>query len=462
MKREDIDLSWLVQSRWGMVVAFLVALVLSELGAVQRMDAPPVLAGASITILTNLVAPIARNYMGMGRLTVGLLVFDILVLTVVLYVTGGAANPLSALYLMPIALAAVMLPTRFAWILAGLTASMFFLLFFSPESHRHQAKMVGAEAHNAQEHEDHDPLHHHAGSAIIAPPPIATNIFDLHLRGMWMAFTLTAVSMAYFVTRVSQALRKRDAQLEEARTRAFRAERVASLASLAASTAHELGTPLASIGLAASEMRRAIASSKPPSVLLADTDLVAAEVRRCREIIDAMLGAAGETIGEPPVHIDAMDLVRDAVSSLSRDEAGRVVLPQSPPKLSMHAPRRIVAQTLQNLLRNALDASSEEQSIEVSYRQLEDRAVFAIIDHGVGMNDKTCAEAFEPFVSTKSGRGRGMGLFFVNSVATRLGGEVRLESEAGKGTRAILEVPIETVTPASRDDSPQDRETQDA
>ena len=441
-----VDVSWLVQSRWGMVAAFLVALLLSELGAVQRMDAASVLAGAAITVLTNLVAPIVRHHLSMGVLTVGLLVFDILVLTAVLYVTGGAANPLSALYLMPIALAAVMLAPRYSWILAGLTASMFFLLFFSPESHRHQIAMGHQAPSHHMDHAHHGPL--------VAPAASPSSVFDLHLRGMWMAFTLTAVSMAYFVTRVSQALRKRDAQLDEARARAFRAERVASLASLAASTAHELATPLSSIGLAASEMRRAIDSGKPASALTVDADMVRTEVKRCREIIDAMLGAAGETTGETPAVSDATTILREAIDGLPREDAERIAWQSSMDSVPIHAPHRIVSQALQNLIRNAVEVSPQGAMVEVDIVKTADRVRFTIRDKGPGMDARSCAQAFEPFITSKAGRGRGMGLFFVNSVATRLGGEVRLESSLGHGTHAILEIPVDTVTMIGRDDSP--------
>ena len=79
---------------------------------------------------------------------------------------------------------------------------------------------------------------------------------SLHLQGMWWAFCVATVLTAYFVVKLSTAIERRDADIAELRERAARNERLASLTTLAAGAAHELGTPLATIAVAAREIER--------------------------------------------------------------------------------------------------------------------------------------------------------------------------------------------------------------
>lgn len=424
--RLELEIAWLQRPRWGVMAIFLVTLLLAQLGVVQAMAPVPVMLGAGVTALSNLGVPHLSRRIGIQPLTLSLLVFDALVLTLVLFFSGGATNPLSALYLTPIALSAVVLPARQAWTLPALTVTAFFVLFFSPEFQEHELELAHASHH---------------GQAELGP-----SVFNLHLRGMWVAFSLTAGSVAYFVTQVATALRLRERELVNVRARAFRAERVASLASLAASTAHELGTPLASIQLAASEMMRAIERGAAPKDLAADAQLVHGEVRRCREILDSMLNEAGETVGEVPIPQDAGALLRAAIATLPESERGRVELTEPGSVVPLHTPPRIVTQALHNLIRNALDASPMDRPVKVAVREVGDHVEFEVSDQGLGMDHETLQRALEPFVTTKPGRGKGLGLFLTSSVAERLGGDLRLESSPGRGTRAVFDIRSTAVT----------------
>lgn len=439
-----VDLGWLIRPRWGSAAAFLVTLLVAQLGVIQPMPALPVLLGALVTAISNLAASrLVRPGSPVTAMTTGLLLFDAALLTVVLYFSGGAANPLTALYLVPIALAAVIMPARFAWMLAGITVSAFFLLFFSPESHHYSLP-------SPPPLPSHDSAHHGHSSG-----------FGLHVKGMWVTFTLTTVSVVYFVTQVVRALRQREAELAFVGARASRAERVAALASLAASTAHELGTPLASIQLAASEMEFAIRKGAQGNQLSADVSLVREQVRRCRDILDTMLHEAGETVGEQPTKLLAADLVQRAVHSLPEAEQGRVQFNTSLPPTELRTPPRIVVQALHNLIRNGLDASSIEEPVTVTVQASGPCLEFVVADRGIGMDPATLAGALEPFVTSKPGRGKGLGLFLTNAVAERLGGQLVLESEPGSGTRATFRIPTDPMANHSHGQAPTARAPSD-
>lgn len=466
-----LGLGWLVQPRWGAGVAFLVALGLSQLGFLQPMHPAPILLGATVTLVTNYVAPRLGQQLGIQRLAVGLLLFDTIALTTVLFFTGGASNPLTALYMIPIAMGAMMLARSSAWVLAAAAVVAFGALFFAPGHHvgAHSTVHGAAErtsgagtgmgdmGHRAHpQHGDHtSPADTRAASAGAPDASSAGQVpevasFDLHLRGMWVAFTLTAVLVTYFVTRVAGALRTRDEQLAQTRARAERAERVASLASLAASTAHELGTPFASISLAASEMKHAISRGNAAAQLEPDVDIVRSQVKRCREILDTMLTEAGETVGEAPTTVAARQIVLDAVAMLPEADRTRVQSQVDENIPMLNTPRRLVAQSVHNLLRNALDASPLEAPVSLTAMRSGARVRFTITDTGVGMDSHALAEAMEPFVTSKPDRGQGLGLFLTQAVADRLGGGLTLTSEPGKGTSVVFEILLEPLPLTAR------------
>lgn len=441
-QRDVLRLGWLLQPRWGAVVAFLVALAASALGVVQHLNPVPILMGAGVTLATNFIISWMGQRIGMRPLALALLLFDTVLLTAVLFATGGAANPLTALYLIPVSMGALMLSPRAAWVLAVAAIGAFGLLFFAPGAAGPHEVATG-HAMMGAEHAQH--AHHaHAGA------PERAGHFNLHLQGMWVAFSITTLLVTYFVARVAAALRSREQQLARVRDRAQRAEKVASLASLAASTAHELGTPFASIALAASEMRGAIQRGEVAGDLIGDVDLVRSQIRRCRDILDAMLNQAGEMVGEAPTETVASTLVSEAVESLAESDRARVETQDNPAPQPLCVPRRLVVQALHNLLRNALDASTADHPVTLTVEQTPETTCFSVRDRGVGMDAEALAVATEPFLTSNTGRGRGLGLFLTRSVAERLGGDLRLDSKPGHGTTAVFEVPTTTLSDGDR------------
>jgi len=420
------EISWVVQMRWGVAAAYALSLALAATGITQPMPLVPVVAAALLTVASNGAAWRWMDRPDTEDLAIGLLMFDATLLAVVLYFSGGASNPLSVLFLVQIALTALMFQRPWAWTLTALTIAAFGLLFFAPPAVDHSAH-----AHHV----------HHMAEA-------PGDGFDLHLRGMWLGFALSAVLVTYFVTSVSASLRLRERQLADARDRALRAERVASLAGLAAGTAHELGTPLSTILLAASEIERGLSGHVSDNERLrADAALIRDQAKRCRNILDAMIADSGGAPGEAPERSRADAIAREAIDSLPPHERQRVVL-EATDAPDVNLPRRIVAQAIHNLLRNAFDASPPDATVTVTVTVgggERGRVRYSVEDHGSGMDSELLQQAQEPFMTTKDGTARGMGLFIVTVIAERLGGECRLESTPGHGTTAVLEVSIDPV-----------------
>jgi two-component system sensor histidine kinase RegB len=407
--RAEISLDWLIRLRWGAVAGQVVTIA----AAWRMLDVPLPLERLGVLVLalfvSNLLLSAARRKATHPRALCGAaLALDTLLLTGLLHATGGASNPFSVLYLVSITLAAVVLGARWTWFLAALSVGCYGLLFATSIPLEHVGHM--------------------------APE------MQVHLQGMWVAFLVAAVLTAYFVVQMSTAIERRDAEMSAMRDRAARSERLASLATLAAGAAHELGTPLATIAVAARELERSIRtlSGAQAAVLGEDAALIRSEVDRCRAILNNLGAQVGQTPGQAPVGVTAAELVEAVVRSVP--ERDRVRLETSAQgDAVVTVPRDAVLQVAANLLRNALDAG--EGHVRLSIESGPAGLRVELRDDGPGMPPEVLSRVGEPFFSTKApGAGLGLGVFIARSLCEQMGGRLTLDSSPGRGTTALVEV----------------------
>ncbi|MGB7220627.1 MAG: ATP-binding protein [Vicinamibacterales bacterium] len=270
------------------------------------------------------------------------------------------------------------------------------------------------------------------------------NDFPTHLFTMWFSGAGIAELVAHYVARARMVLGQRQAQLNEARERAVRSERLASLTTLAAGAAHELSTPLATIAVAARELERNAARvTEPPAVgtaLKDDANLIRSELDRCESILDGMSGRAGAgvpTTLEPMAPSSISRLVQERLTEARRQ---RLVVEIDPGTPNPAATGAEMVQAISSLLKNAFDASGDADQVVLRLGVRGAMIRIEVQDRGAGMSPDARRRAGEPFYTTKKpGRGLGLGLFLVRTFAERSGGS--LEFEGTDGTTAILEVP---------------------
>lgn len=409
-----ISLTWLLRLRWITSAAQAAAILVSMRLLPGELPSGPLLGLVAFGALSNLA--LMRRLRRPGPVPPALpgliLGLDILLLTGLLYGSGGPANPFTAIYLVHITLAAVVMRGLWAWALGLLSTAGYGLLFFW-NVHVHS---LG--------HMDH-------GSGM-----------SLHLTGMWVAFAITAGLIAAFVGRVSEALRQRDEELAALRDLSARHARLAALTTLAAGVAHELGTPLGTIAVAAKELQREAQDlGQEGSAILGDAALIRQEVDRCRRILDGMAGPTGSTPGEDFRNLAWADLEGGLREGLGAADLDRIAFewPQQP---AGPVPLQGLLRAIRAVLMNALEATPDPGRIRIQANRGSGVWQVEVADQGRGMTPEVLARAGEPFFTTKPlGAGMGLGLFLARTFAEQLGGGLRVRSSPGSGTTVQLTWP---------------------
>ena len=369
------------------------------------------------------------------------LLVDVVALGVLLYFAGGSANPFVSLFLVPITIAAAVLPAKHAWFMAGATTLTYtFLMFWNLPLPAPQGQMAEFDALVAR-------------ASGVAPEHAGhVSGFALHVLGMWLNFVVSAVVVALFLTRMATALKTREKELADAREAALRHEQILALGTLAAGAAHKLGTPLATMAVVLREAE--LAHGDADEELKEDLRLLRMQVDECKKILSQTLASAGQSRDEASNQL-ALDAYLERLL-----EEWQLIRPRVAITASLNGARpapaiatdRTLEQALLNLLDNAADASPDNLEFVADWDQETLR--IDILDCGPGIDETVAARIGEPFFSTKTGKGGnegkdataagslGIGFFLTNATLERLGGRVELSPRNTGGTRTRVTLPL--------------------
>jgi two-component system sensor histidine kinase RegB len=349
-----------------------------------------------------------RRAQAVGNLELfGQLLVDVAALTALLYLTGGWSNPFVSLFLLPLMIAATVLPARFAWAMAGVSVACYSMLGWL-----------------------HVPLPHvHHGGSLD---------FDAHVLGMWVSFVLSAGVVAGFVVRMAQSLRDRDRALADAREKALRDDQLLALGTLAAGAAHRLATPLSTMAVLAGELKEAVRADPDAT---RDADTLRTQIGHCKQIIADLAASAGQARAEAGAALPVDEFVRRTLDGWQALRPGvdvRCEIGGEGP-----APRIVseqsLANTLVSLLDNAADASPD--GVEFDTRWTREQLVVEIRDRGHGLPAAAQGALGRRVFSAKPG-GHGIGLLLASAAIERFGGRVTLADRASGGARTRVELPL--------------------
>jgi two-component system, sensor histidine kinase RegB len=408
-----VNIQWLARLRWAEIAGQAATVLAAQFLLGGTLPIAALLSVISIGLVSNLAVELYffgdRRRAGVTPRPVAewqlalVMMLDIAILTALLYLTGGPHNPFSFLYLVQIALAAVLVRARWTWMLVGLSFIGFGILLTS-----------------------HQPL---------AIPD------DNRAYGAWVALGVASAFVVHFLLRITAALAQRERELTEARGLAARQERLASLATMAAGAAHELSTPLGTVALAAKELERALADNH--AELAADARLIREQVGRCRSILEQMAQGAG-TVGEGVSACTVGELLAETLVGIR--ESPRVLdeIPDEVAQTQLRMPPRAVSQALRSLVTNAQDASPPTAAVVITAHLDRDVLAISIRDRGAGIPAEVMARIGEPFFTTKQpGRGMGLGIFLARAVIEGVGGNMEIDTSPGGGTEVRVRLPCD-------------------
>jgi len=404
--------AWFLTLRWGTVLCQIILFVVVRFLFATKLPIL-VLGLVAFEVVSNLIfAGLIREKKTIPvTLFTGAMFLDITILTALLALTGGAMNPFTFLYLIHVVVGAILLPRIMAWGLAAFSSACYGIFFWP-----------GLKTSTLVDHS----IYH----TVVPSPELS-----LHLQGMWVAYVITAFFVVFFVTHIQQALVDQRVIKARLREEQSKNERLASLAALSASAAHEFATPLSTIAVAAGELYREM-SQGDHEPWLEDLRLIRAQITRCRDILYEMAADAGEPMGEGIDTLTIGELVNGVRAAMDKQRQDLLVIDcQTSGAAAVTVPRRSVIRVLRGLVSNAFHASASQMTVTLRVVVNKDTVRFEIIDQGRGMDRETVVKAREPFFTTKqAGQGLGLGLYLAGTLAERLGGGLAIDSTPGIGT----------------------------
>jgi two-component system, sensor histidine kinase RegB len=406
-----VTLPWLVRLRWLFLAGELILFPIAHWGFEVRLDwwaLGLALASGAVSNLA-IVRLHARQTWPGARLMGAVLVLDTALLTLLLAASGGPMNPFTVFYLVYVTLSAVVLSARWTISIAALSLAGFGLLF-------------------VVSHADGVHIHDDAG-------------FGRHLQSMWAAYALAAVLVTFFIGKITRAIAVQRDQISTLREAAAQNARLAGLTTLAAGAAHELGSPLATIEIAAHEAALRAAGIPVAAAVAEDLKLILLEVDRCQGILHQMAARAAQPDDDEPL---AAERLVEQICALLGEGRGKRVEFRITAGLARFAQAERMAQSIAALIKNALEASPATSTVVVTMARDTSDVAITIEDRGAGIPEDVLVRVGEPFFTTKQpGQGMGLGVFLARTFVESRGGALVIESSPGVGTRAIVRLPAE-------------------
>ena len=413
--------------RWVAIVGQLTAILVGQFVYGLQLELGLCYFAVGLSIIGNLVAAFVfpENKRLSERENLSMVMFDLLQLGFLLFLSGGMHNPFALLLLGPVTVSAAVLTTRSTLLAGGTAIAMVTLL----------SKF-------------HLSLRTDQGFILRVP--------DVFLFGNWIALVIAIVFIGAYSRRITSEMHSMSDALTATLMALSREQKLTDLGGVIAAAAHELGTPLATIKLASSELMDELEDRED---LREDAALIREQADRCRDILRDM-GQAGKDdlhlrqaplmtviaeAAEPHSHRGkAMHFSHDPLAGVEMSQPAILRKPE-------------IIHGLRNLVQNAVDFASKNVWVEGHWTA--DTISIRIVDDGTGFPPHLIGRIGDPFVGRRKTpsegqdrpgyEGMGLGLFIAKTLLERSGAELSFANgsdpymtapDAAKHTGAIVEV----------------------
>ena len=406
-----VTLRTLILIRWIAVIGQLATVATVQLVMGFPLPLGPVLAAIGASVLLNLVAMAQRG----GRLRLAdrdaalYLGYDMLQLTLLLYLTGGLANPFAILLLAPMTVAAAILSRYSVVLLTGLNLVCLTVLALW-----------------------HFPLPWPEPVPLVAP---------LYAFGIWLSLSVSASFISGYVFRVAEEARRFANALSASQVALAREQRLSSLGALAAAAAHELGSPLGTIAVVAKELLHDL---PPGSPYTEDVALLQSQVMRCREILAELARKPEADGGDPFERLPLTALVEAAGAPHRLGHIQFVIERNSAAGDAAGVEEPIVRRSpeiihgLGNFIQNAHQFAVERVTVTASWDAKSVTVV--VMDDGPGYPAHLLSRIGEPYLSARTERSghMGLGIFIAQTLLEKTGGRVAFSNNRSGGARVVV------------------------
>jgi len=326
---------------------------------------------------------------------------DLLFLTILLSLSGGATNAFVSLLLLPIMIAAVSVNAKGLVYTAVLAIAAYsFLLIKMPEHTMHQMQMTH------------------------------------HFIGMWINFVISAIVIAFVIGTLNSTLRAREATIAKAREQQLRHEQLLTLDGAAAQVTHQLATPLANLQLLFEELQEQQADD--PIV-----QEMAKPLAQCKQQLEHFRALSNALrTGETQKVISAQTLqhtIEDAMTLHFPEQSLQWL--NDAPQCSILSDAMLLPAIL-NLLQNAVLANikNQQNTIEANWQIDNQQLSLSLRDFGPGFSEQQMSALGGQLMPSKSGMG--MAVLLSNVTLERLDGSLTLCNHQQQGAIATVSLKI--------------------
>jgi two-component system sensor histidine kinase RegB len=392
--------------RWVAIAGQIVAVLGVHFGLGFSVPLVPCFAliSASLGLNILLLSTGQEQRLLRNREAAALLTFDTVQLTALLGLTGGLTNPFVVLLIVPVVMAASHLSIRTAWWMLALVALCAMALERSSL-----------------------PLPWFTVGGLVLP--------DLYLFGVWTALLVAAGFMAFFAGRIAVDAERIESALLATQNVLAREQKLAALGGLAAMTAHELGTPLATIRLVAKELQRGL---KPDDPIAEDVGLIVEQSARCAEILRTL--SSRRDVGDPIQTTIPLYALLEEVSADHKHRGKAIIIqadtdPRGGDLPTVYRSPEIL-HGLGAMVENAVDFAAT--TVTITARTSPRAAIIEIRDDGPGFAPDILAKLGEPYITSRplgeDGRvGLGLGFFIAKTLLERAGARVEFGNQKTGG-----------------------------
>lgn len=410
-QRRNVRLDTLLRLRWFAIIGRTAAVLVVHYG----LEFPLPIWGclAVMTLSAGFNVSLRARFSPTKRLAperaAWLLAFDIAELAALLFLTGGLQNPFAFLFLAPVLLSATALPPRLTVMLGGYAVLCATVLVF---------------VHYPLPWDPDDPL----------------ELPWIYLLGVWLSILLATAFIGIYAWQLTEEGRQLAEALAATELVLAREQSLSQLDGLAAAAAHELGTPLSTISVIATELSRSIEPNSPNAE---DVKLLREQAQRCRAILAKLTELP---LGQPFDQVPLAAILEEVVAPHRNfGIAVEVALSLGTPPVGERNPA--VLYGLGNLLENAVDFAQER--VEVAADWTDDDVAVTISDDGPGFAPEIMGRIGEPYVRSSRRRrmnagsetiGLGLGFFIAKTLLERSGATLTFENRGFPDHGAVVQV----------------------